>query len=292
MPVFCTATDNEGTTFMAVTMKEDSFPGTGGKITYRSWLPEGAPRAVLVICHGFNSHSGQYDWPARQFAGKGLAVYAADLRGRGKSDGTPRFHVADMADYVSDLSGMIKIAKARHPGMKVFLLGHSAGGATAVAYALDYQSELTGLICESFAYKVPGPMFALGLFKSLAQIIPKVGFLKLKNKDFSRDPMVVAALDADPLTKNEAQTVGTLAALVRNGERLHREFPNITIPVLILHGSSDHATLPAGSQEFFDKAGSKDKQIKIYQDHFHDLLADIGKEDVVADIQNWIDKHS
>jgi alpha-beta hydrolase superfamily lysophospholipase len=272
-------------------MKEDSFAGTGGKIAYRSWLPEGAPRAALVICHGFNSHAGQYDWPAQQFAGKGLAVYAADLRGRGKSDGTPRFFVNSMDEYVSDLSGMIKLAKTRHPGLKVFLLGHSAGGATAVAYTLDHQSELAGLICESFAYRVPGPMFALGLFKWLGMFIPKVGVLKLHNKDFSRDPARVAMLDADPLIKNETQPIGTLAALVRNAERLHAEFPKITLPVFIIHGTSDHATVPAGSQEFFDRAGSKDKQIKLYQDHFHDLLADVGKEDVLADIDAWLDKH-
>jgi alpha-beta hydrolase superfamily lysophospholipase len=134
-------------------------------------------------------------------------------------------------------------------------------------------------------------MFALGLFKWLGMFIPKVGVLKLHNKDFSRDPARVAMLDADPLIKNETQPIGTLAALVRNAERLHAEFPKITLPVLILHGTSDHATVPAGSQEFFDRASSKDKQIKLYQDHFHDLLADVGKEETLADIQAWLDRH-
>jgi alpha-beta hydrolase superfamily lysophospholipase len=275
---------------MAVSVKEDSFAGTGGKIAYRSWLPDGAPRAVLVLCPGFNSHSGQYDWPARQFAAKGLAVYAVDLRGRGKSDGTPRFYVDSMSEYVTDLSGLIKLAKSRHPGLKTFLLGHSAGGATSVAYALDNQSELAGLICESFAYRVPAPDFVLKLFTWVAPILPKAGVLKLNFKDFSRDPQKVAELEADPLTKNETQPLKTIAALQLNAERLHREFSKITLPVLILHGTSDHATVPAGSQEFFDKASSKDKQIKLYPDHFHDLLADIGKEEVIADIQGWLDK--
>jgi alpha-beta hydrolase superfamily lysophospholipase len=50
-------------------------------------------------------------------------------------------------------------------------------------------------------------------------------------------------------------------------------------------------TKPSGSKEFFDKAGSDDKTLKLYEGHFHDLLADIGKEQVMADIQAWIDAH-
>jgi acylglycerol lipase len=82
-----------------------------------------------------------------------------------------------------------------------------------------------------------------------------------------------------------------VAALVRADERLMEEFPTIKIPVLIMHGTADKATVPAGSQVFFDTAGSKDKTLKLYKDHFHDLLNDIGKEGVVADIKAWIDKH-
>lgn len=66
--------------------KEESIDGVGGlKIFARSWRPASRPRAVVVICHGVNSHSGQYVWVAEQFVANGLAVYALDLRGRGKS---------------------------------------------------------------------------------------------------------------------------------------------------------------------------------------------------------------
>jgi acylglycerol lipase len=76
--------------------------------------------------------------------------------------------------------------------------------------------------------------------------------------------------------------------MVRADERLKREFPLITLPVLILHGTADQATKPSGSQRFFDKAGSGDKTLKLYEGHYHDLLNDIGKEGVMADIKGWI----
>jgi acylglycerol lipase len=60
--------------------------------------------------------------------------------------------------------------------------------------------------------------------------------------------------------------------------------------VFILHGTADKVTKPSGSQMFYDKAGSKDKTLKLYEGHYHDLLNDIGKEQVMADILSWIDK--
>ena len=87
-------------------MTEGTFDSTGGaKIFYRTWRPATTPKAVVAICHGFNSHGGQYQWVGEQLAGNGFAVYALDLRGRGRSDGE-RFWVTDVADYVADLAGL------------------------------------------------------------------------------------------------------------------------------------------------------------------------------------------
>jgi acylglycerol lipase len=269
---------------------EETFDGVGNlKIFFRSLLPQGKPRAVVVICHGVNSHGGQYAWPAEQIAKAGCAVYAIDLRGRGKSEGE-RFYVENVSEYVSDVAGLVKIAKSRNPGLPLFLLGHSAGGVVSSVYTLENQSELAGFICESFAFQVPAPGFALAAIKALSHIAPRLPVLKLKNVDFSRDPKAVEALEADPLIAHEVQPAITVAALVRADERLREEFPLITLPVLIMHGTDDKATVCQGSQFFHDTVGSKDKTLKLYKDHYHDLLNDIGKEGVMADITEWIGK--
>jgi alpha-beta hydrolase superfamily lysophospholipase len=260
----------------------------GLRIFTRHWRPAGAPKAALVICHGVNSHGGQYVRAAETFAAAGFAVTALDLRGRGRSEGE-RFHVADVADYVSDLAQAIDLATAHDPGLPTFLLGHSAGGVVSVTYALDHPHQLAGLICESFAYHVFAPDFALTLLKGASHVLPDLPALKLRMQDFSRDPARVEELLADPYTHGEAQPVETVAALVRAGDRLREEFGRITLPVLILHGTADKVTRPDGSQEFFDKAGSADKQLILYEGHSHDLLADLGKERVFADILGWIE---
>ena len=271
-----------------VTTHEEKIDSTKGiKVFVRSWLPASPAPAVVVICHGVNSHSGQYLWTGDQFAADGLAVYALDLRGRGRSDGE-RFYVEDVADYVSDLAATIRLAKSRHVGLPVFLLGHSAGGVVSSVYVLENARELTGFICESFAFQVPAPGFALAAIKGLSHIAPRLPVLTLKNEDFSRDAQAVEALNSDPLTAHEAQPAATVAALVRADERLRVEFPTITLPLLIMHGTADKATVCHGSEFFHQTAGSSDKTLKLYEGHYHDLLNDIGKEDVMSDIKSWI----
>lgn len=270
---------------------EETLEGAGGiKIFFRSWRPDGKARGVVVIVPGFNAHSGYYAWVAEQLTAEALAVYAVDLRGRGKSDGE-RFYVEKFQDYVDDVSALVNRAKSREAGLPVYLLGHSAGGVVSCLYALENQSQLAGLICESFAFQVPAPDFALAVFKGLSHVAPHAHVLHLKNEDFSRDPNVVRTMNDDPLIANETQPTETLAEMVRADERLEKEFPRIKLPVLILHGTSDKAAKPSGSQLFYDTVGSTDKTLKFYEGGYHDLLNDTDKQRVTSDIRVWINAH-
>lgn len=267
---------------------EGSFEGVGGlNIFTRSWLPEGDARGIVVIVHGLNSHSGQYLWVGEQLAAEGLAVYALDHRGRGRSDGE-RFYVEHIEDYVEDVATLVRRAKAEHAGRPAFVLGHSAGGVISCVYTLDHQPEIDGLICESFAYELPVPDLLLSFIKGLSYITPHTHVFSLNNKDFSRDPAVVESMDNDPLIKGESQPAQTGRALLNAAARLREEFPLIKLPVLILHGTEDRATKPSGSQHFYEQAGSADKTLKLYEGHYHDLLNDLDKEVVMGDIKNWI----
>ena len=265
--------------------------GSGGlSIFFRSLRPKEKPRAVAIIVPGFNAHSGYYAWVAEQLVATGLAVYGVDLRGRGNSDGE-RFYVNDFEDYVSDVASVVALAKSREPGLPLFLLGHSAGGVVSCLYALEHQSDVAGLICESFAFQLPAPDFVLAVFKGISHLAPHAQILHLKNETFSRDPNVVQALNDDPLVGQETQPSQTMAAMVRADERVKQGFPLITLPVLILHGTLDKNAKPSGSQLFYDMAGSADKTLKLYEGSFHDLLNDLDKEEVMADIKSWLNDH-
>lgn len=165
------------------------------------------------------------------------------MRGRGRSEGE-RFYVEHVDDYVSNLSQTIEAARARHPDLPLYLLGHSAGGLVSCTYALDHQERIDGLICESFAFKVYAPDVALKLLEGASHLVPHIHVLKLPLEDFTRDPQWLAELKADRLIEGEVQPIATVAALGRADERLEREFGRITLPVLIMHSTADKATRP------------------------------------------------
>jgi acylglycerol lipase len=270
-------------------MNEEMIEGKDGiELFTRTWRPTEAPRAIVAIVHGYKAHSGLYEWPAEQFVRRGLAAYAVDLRGHGKSGGD-RLFVEKMSDYVDDVHRLVEFARAREPGLPVFLLGHSAGGVVSCMYALEHQRELAGFVCESFAHEVPAPDFALAIIKGISHIAPHAHVLALKNELYSRDPSWVARLDDDPLIESAAYPAQSVAEMVRADERLKKEFPLLTLPVLILHGTADRVTKPHGSQRFHELSGSKDKTLKLYEGHVHDLLNDVDRERVMADILEWIE---
>lgn len=244
-------------------------------------------KGILLIIHGLNSHSGYYQHFARQLNENNFEVYAIDLCGRGQSDGE-RYYIGDYNEIIADLDLFFNMVTATHPTLPVFLLGHSAGGVLASIYALHHQNQLKGLISESVALQVPVPGFVLAIIKFLSHIIPHTRLVKLNNGDFSRDKAVVTTMNNDPLLAKERQPAKTMQQLLLAAECLKKEMPEIILPLLILHGTADKATSSGGSEYFMEHASSVDKQLHLYEGHYHDLLNDKYNGIVCRDIVRWL----
>ena len=213
------------TTALATAVKEETVQGADGlKIFVRSWRPAAPARGVVAICHGVNSHSGYYPWAAEQL----VAERPGGVRARSARPRQVRrrafLHRVDQRLPERRRHARERWRNRASQGCRVFLLGHSAGGVISCVYTLEHQSELAGLICESFAFQVAAPDFALAVVKGLSHIAPHAHVLRLKNEEFSRDPKVVQAMNDDPLIEHETQPTKTVAELVRADERLKEEF--------------------------------------------------------------------
>ena len=213
----------------------------------------------MVLIHGFNAHSGYMAWPGEQFVARGFAAYALDLRGRGESEGE-RFYVEDFSDYLSDVHSLVSLARSEHPGLPLYVLGHSAGGVIASSYVFEHQDEIAGLVCESFAFDVGLPHLVQLPLQGVSHLAPHLHVFSLNNHDFSRDPAAVERMNNDPLIAKESQPAETASEMLKAAAASEGEHAGFTVPVLIIHGTADKATRPAGSQYFYDHAGARTRR--------------------------------
>lgn len=278
----------------AVQHDESIFTGLGGVDLYsQSWRPSGASRAALIVVHGLRDHSSRYARMAERLADRGYAVHAFDLRGHGKSDGD-RAYVDSFDDYVDDLELFVQRVAAREPGKPLFLFGHSMGGAVATLFALRaHRPALRGLVLSAPALQVgddvPGPLVAVT--RVLGGLAPSLRVLELETASFSRDAAVVDAIARDPLVEQRPGPARTAAQLLGAIGRIQDGMEGLDVPLLILHGTGDKLTNPAGSRALSVRARAGDKTLRLYPGLAHDLLHEPEHEQVLGDIAGWLDAH-
>ena len=246
--------------------QEGFFKGAGDvSIYHQSWLPEGEPKAVLIIVHGLAEHSGRYVNAVNHFVALGYAVYGIDHQGHGQSDGT-RVYVDRFDDFIDPLKRYFDLVRGWQPNRPIFLIGHSMGGLISAAYLLEYQAELKGVVLSAPSIKVPDNISSRTIFiaKVLSTLVPKFPLVRLKVDGVSRDPNVVQAYVSDPLVHVGKVTARLGAELLKTMQRVTAEAFKISLPILILQGAQDRLVKPAGAQMLHATIGSTDKEIKVY----------------------------
>lgn len=276
-------------------MKNKAGEFVGGKrlnLYYQCWLPEEKPRAVLLIAHGLAEHSGRYTGLADYFTSRGYAVYALDHRGHGRSEGA-RIYVNRFDDYIADLRVFHELVRKECPGERMCLIGHSMGGTIAVAYAIKYQQDLTGLILSGASLAPAGatPLSLLIIAGIISALFPKTGLAALDASAISRDKSVVEAYEKDPLVYRGKIPARTATELARMWRELPRKMPELKLPLLILHGSADRLAPSQGSKLLYECAGSADKTLKIYEGLYHEVFNEPERLQVMGDVERWLASH-
>jgi alpha-beta hydrolase superfamily lysophospholipase len=260
---------------------------------HQAWLPDGNPKAVLVVVHGLAEHSGRYANIVDYFVPKGYAVYSFDLRGHGNSQGE-RGYVERFSYYLYDLKIFFDRVYEENKGAKVFLVGHSMGGTIAVAYAINHQKDIRGLIVSGAVLKAGASVDQASklMAKSLSVLNPKMGVTNLDASAVSRDKAVVDAYVNDPLVYTGKISARLGAELLSIIGSLPAKIHELTLPVLIMHGTADKLSDPASSQMLFDGVSSKDKTLKLYDGFYHEIFNDPERLKVFTDMEAWLKTHT
>ena len=257
------------------------------ELYWQGWLPP-SPRGVLLLCHGLGEHAGRYGNVVDAVVPDRWAVYGLDLRGHGLSGGR-RAHIERYADLLADVDVFRRTVVARHPGLPVVLLGHSMGGQIALAYALDHQDDLAGLVLSAPALAgdvVPKPV--VPLLRALGRVAPRLRPAGIDVTKISKDPAVVAAYQADRLVHQGKPTLALGLGIVGQFAVLPERARALTVPLLLQHGSADALTDPAGTRLLSDTAGSADKTVRWYEGLWHEIYNEPERARPLADLREWL----
>jgi alpha-beta hydrolase superfamily lysophospholipase len=277
--------------FEDVRHTEGRFTGSAGaRLFYQAWLPVNTPRrAVLVNLHGLGDHSGLYPNLGNRIPGTGLALYAYDMRGNGRSPGQ-RAYLHGWYQYREDLHAFLARVREWEPGLPVFLLGNSLGGLVVLEYALHQAEGLAGVIAAAPPLgKLGVPPILMALGRLMSRVLPRFSLrVGMDLTGLARDPAVVQAVLADPFfhRRGTARLSTEVTAAI---ERVQSGAASFSVPVLVLHGSADRMVLPDGSRNFFSKVQFPGSELKEYPGAYHGLFADLNADEVIGDLLGWIE---
>lgn len=286
-----------------------------------AWLPEkDVPiKAVLQIAHGMAEHGKRYKEFASFLTKNGIAVYANDHRGHGKTAGSVEnlgfFSKKDgWQKVVADLKLLTQDLKKKHANIPFFIMGHSMGSFLTRQYLMDPSINIQGAILSGTADH-PGLLGKIGLlltkvmllFKNPKSPSPLMDSLSFKayNKAFkpnrtafdwlSKDRQKVDEYVADPYcgTVFSLQFYNDLLkGLLYISDTANINKTNQNIPILVLSGTNDPVGENSkGVENFYAKlktAGIKDVSLKLFEDGRHEMINETNRKEVYTFILNWL----
>jgi alpha-beta hydrolase superfamily lysophospholipase len=266
--------------------------GAGADLIWEAWLPETAPKGVALVAHGYAEHLGRYKYFAGKLNAAGIAVYALDHWGHGKSIGRYGF-VPRFSAYTDGIEALLGEIEARHPGLPLFLVGHSMGGLIATLHLTTHQSHYAGAILSGPAIQPTEEPSKLLIWVSrmLSRFAPKLGVLALDANGVSRDPGVVAAYRRDPLVYTGKISARLAAEMFDAMAAARAGASKITLPILLLHGDKDSLAAPEGSVFLNAHVASADRTLKLYSGLYHEIFNEPERDSVIGDVTDWIAKH-
>lgn len=257
------------------------------------WKPIGPTRAHVLIVHGYGEHGGRYADFATTLTGTGFHVHRFDHVGHGKSPGK-RGYVDSFEALVTELAAQVERMVGQAEGKPCFLFAHSMGGLIATNYLTRGHGGLTGAVISSPLLAVPegvSPLL-LRLAGFLGRWLPWLPVDRLDSSSISRVPEAVAAYDTDPMVYHGPIRARTGAQLTAAIAETTTRFSAITLPLLVLHGTDDGLAPVSGSRRLVAEAGSEDVSSFFQEGGYHELLNDLGAEEVVQHVLAWLEERA
>jgi alpha-beta hydrolase superfamily lysophospholipase len=243
----------------------------GTRFYAQGWNPVNT-KAVICLVHGFAEHSGRYAHVAERLGREGYAVLAFDQYGHGHTEG-PRGYSPSLDASLDSIKIILDEAHTRFPGVPLFLYGHSMGGNMVTNYVLRRKPKIAGIIATAPWFKLAfdPPAIKLLLARLMKGIYPKYPEkANLDTSAISRDKEEVRKYENDPLVHNTARA-GTFFDTYYAGKWALDHASELSIPMLLMHGSGDRLISHTASEQFIKSAHKELITFVSYPGFYHEI---------------------
>lgn len=284
--------------------RDDAWTNPDGyRIAGRYWLPDGEPRAVVLLVHGTAMHGGLYDEFGRYLAARGYVAYAIDLQGWGRSEGIgERGDVLNHDMYVTDVALVGQRLRGEFPGTPLFMFGESLGGTVLLLGMAERRLAPDGLVLSAPGYKPAPALLGLRAPALIADwangmagwVAGKVPSMPLVHTDLAlraiiADDEVQARMLADPHVPHGFLPARYVSALVEAVNFIEPRLESVNVPLLVVQGRRDELVPPRSAEEVYRRALVRDKEYKLYDQLGHAVMLQRERYDAMRHIGRWLD---
>lgn len=270
-------------------VSESTFEASGTPGFYQRRWPAPAPRANVIIIHGYREHCARYDHIAAKLNQHGFSVFSYDQRAHGRSPGK-KGYIERFDTLLDDLDCYLDVIRPDLGNLPVLVLAHSMGGLVFTRYLQTRNFRPKAVVFSSPFLQVPptSPVL-LALAGLLSKLTPWLPVANLESAAVSRIPAVVKEYDADPLNGHGAIVARSGSEITNAVAAARDNIEKITLPFYVMHGTADRLA-PCGGSEFLHKnARSTDKTLKIYEGGYHELMNDTIADEVKGAVASWLE---
>ena len=260
----------------------------GTELHYRVWAPDGRPWAIILALHGMNDSRDAWEFPASAFTDAGVEIISPDQRGFGAT--RQRGFWPGTKTLVDDAGEMFRLVHEAHPGVPVFAMGESMGGAVLMCLATDPNPpKVAGYILVSPAVWGRSEMNIferVGLWFGV-RVFPAMTFTgAIAHVTASDNRAAIHRLSTDPLTIHHTR-MDAVAGLVNLMSDALAAAPRFDAHALFLYGGKDELIPKRAMRAAWDHL-SPGETIAYYPGDYHLMLRDLQRNVPIDDILAWM----
>lgn len=261
----------------------------GTNLSGTRWTPQGQIKCGIILIHGHGEHTGRYGPVSEKFNKNGFLVQGVDVRGHGMSEGK-QGHADSLLKLLEDVDAGIQQIKMDYPSLPLIIYGHSMGGNLAANYLIQNgEDSFTGGILSSSWFRLAEvPVLKLKISQLMNGIFPSFTIAtELDPNEISSDPDQVLKYVNDPMIHNKI-SIRLGNELYNSGIDAIKRAGEISIPLLVVHGTEDNLTSFDGSKEFAEKSG-ENCEFKSWEGMRHETHNEKENEKVLDYMVNWVE---